>query len=837
MTRPALSSPTRRSARLPLRAARPLHATWIVGGLVVLAAAALRFYALDASSLWSDEGNTWALVQRDFAAIAHDAAADIHPPGYYWLLKLWTWATGTHAWAMRAFSALCGVLVVVAVYFTARLAEPTPQPNSPDHHAPLHDTPWFPHLAPWLAAWIVAWNPLQIYYSQEARMYMPLALAGAGLFAALLGYTRAEHARARNTFDFRVAPPNLRIWAAAFWAWGALGLWLHYSFPIVLTGAGLFYLWHWGRLSTLQRTPDWKAMARFAMLAAAIVAPFLPWLPTALRQILTWPQGNRAVSLAQGLELTLATLVHGPTLSGPLLSTLPGYSVWLGLAGILPLVGLWARSRVHLHTPRVNPALAILFWLGTPIAMMFGLGLFSDAFLKFLLVASPAWAIALAWSPLLGAAWLPVRWARLGQIGLSGLLAVGAVALAWFTLPAYYTNPTARDNYAGMARYVAAHGANSVAPLVILNAPGQGDVWGYYDPGIPVVGLPAQRPPDPPATEAALHQLAQTHDRIFALYWATAESDPHNLVESWLDRHAFPGLESWQGNVRFVDYSLPTQLTCRDLRDPPTFTQSDSGGIPNLALHYVCTQASTASPQPEYTAAAGDVLLIALGWESAAPQAATEDAQTEPQALAVTLQLLDARNQVVAQRDAPLPKPPARDPHGIPIPVGTPPGDYRLILALYDPATGSRLVTHTGDAVTLGTVTIARAPATPDPLIDAQHRRNQRLGPVTLLGYDLHRKDFAHAPTTPVQPGDLVQITLYWQAPAALPSDWPDDLHFDLTLGDAHLHAPLAGGDYPTGNWQPHEVVRARFELVYTGGDRRAHIQMADESTRLLPLP
>ncbi len=71
-------------------------------------AASLRLHALTASSLWSDEGNTWALMGRSFAQIAKDAAADIHPPGYYWLLKLWTLPLGDSAFAMRSFSACAG---------------------------------------------------------------------------------------------------------------------------------------------------------------------------------------------------------------------------------------------------------------------------------------------------------------------------------------------------------------------------------------------------------------------------------------------------------------------------------------------------------------------------------------------------------------------------------------------------------------------------------------------------------------------------------------------------------------------------------------------------------
>ena len=98
---------------------------------ILALAAALRFYALTASSLWSDEGNTWALMGRSFAQIAKDAAADIHPPGYYWLLKVWTLAWGESALALRSFTAVLGVVLVLLVYaIVQNLVQP-----SADHPA------------------------------------------------------------------------------------------------------------------------------------------------------------------------------------------------------------------------------------------------------------------------------------------------------------------------------------------------------------------------------------------------------------------------------------------------------------------------------------------------------------------------------------------------------------------------------------------------------------------------------------------------------------------------------------------------------------------------------
>ena len=108
--------------------------------LAILAVAAwLRAYNLDGSSLWSDEGNTWALLSRSFGQIARDAAADIHPPGYYWLLKVWTSIFGASVNGMRSFSVLAGVLLVFVVYRIGKqLDVRNPYPISAITGAPRH---------------------------------------------------------------------------------------------------------------------------------------------------------------------------------------------------------------------------------------------------------------------------------------------------------------------------------------------------------------------------------------------------------------------------------------------------------------------------------------------------------------------------------------------------------------------------------------------------------------------------------------------------------------------------------------------------------------------------
>ena len=749
---------------------------WLLLGAVVVLAAALRFYRLDGSSLWSDEGNTWALIQRPFDAIARAAAADIHPPGYYFLLKLWTALFGISAAGMRSLSALAGTALVAVVYLIGR------QTGGPRFAL--------------TAALVAALNPFQVYYAQEARMYMLLALEGAGLIAALLFWFEREQ-RQRGLWL-----PGL-----VFVACGAAGFWTHYSFPILLTAAGVAYLWHWQRRT--RRQP--RALARltyFTLANAAILLLYSPWLTTAVDRVLNWPKGGVATPPGEAgtlwVRLTLRTLTFGPLrdLPAPLWP-------WLVVAGVLPLLGMLALAR----RPQ---GMTVALWLAAPVALMFGLGLFSDAFLKFLLVASPAWVL------------LSVAAARLLPRPDLGYLAVAAcaTALAAVGLPSYYTSPTVRDNYAGVAAYVAAV-AEPATAVVVLDAPGQADVWSYYDPGLPVLALPRQRPPDTATTLAALAEATDDRRQVFALYWATDEADPERIVEGWLNRHAFRGLESWQGNVRFVAYSVPSRLTCADLTPPAGFG-------PVLALMGQC------QPRFPQTVPSGQAALVRLRWQ------ATQPIQIRYK---VTVQLLDAAGQVVAQHDAEpaggsrpidgwLPGEEIDDNHGLPIPPGTPPGDYRLIVAVYDPDTGARLPTLAGDALALGNITVTR-PTKPLPIdvVPIRRRSNAQFGPLRLVGYDAYKKGYSYAPETPLAPGDQLHVTLLWQAPDPLPPGWPADATFTLRLGDQILTAPPAGTTYPTADWQPGDLARGEFDILFDGRDAVPTLQVGATTIRLARVP
>ncbi|MEM7125286.1 MAG: hypothetical protein AAF702_03095 [Chloroflexota bacterium] len=821
--------------------------------LILLLAFWLRMVQLDGSSLWSDEGNTWALVQRSNQQIALDAAADIHPPGYYWVLKGWTTWVGHSAAGMRLFSVFAGLFAVAMLYPIAMIVVAQTRSSasssrrklaSPDRPNREQQNTLFLQKQDGVDGWVVllpsllaALNPFQIYYSQEARMYILLMLATLIFFYALLGFMQAEAQQISLWAEPWPTSQKRQLYLSAlvFVLSGAIGLWTHYSFPILLAAAGIAYLFHWHLLKAGNFTSRMAPLGRFALLSLLIVLLYLPWIRTAVERVLAWPKGGGNVDWRAGLEKAIHLLLFGP------LRNL-GTSHWLLLlAAVLLLAMGWLalyQGRRRSSYMQFPVDFVLLVWFLAPLAMMFGLGLFDEAFLKFLLVASPTWSLLVGSAPLLFSShkWLLTV--------LMSFCIVASFSVAIWALPGYYSDDSARDNYAGIARYIESQHAEAQLTngptlgsrfvdnraIVILNAPGQQDVWRYYDPGIPVLALPQERPANRPHTEDLLKEATEHVNQVYGIFWATDESDPDGIVERWLDHYGFKGLGQWQGNIRFVHYSFAADLRCQKAPSPSLF--SDSAQSIEIQLLEQC------QPSFPQEIPSGNVSLLGLQWQPLTPVT---------RRFKVTVQLLDSRNQVIAQRDSEpgggslptidwQPNQLVQDNHGLMLPFGTPPGSYSLIVALYDGETNQRLSVADGDFLRLGEMNVIRNPSPPPvELLPILYRVDRSIGPVTLLGYDLHRKGFAHAPNTAIEPGHLVHLTLYWQAPHIRTSSWDDDLHVTLTLGNQSTTVPLAGGIFPTSQWEPGDLIRGEFDILFDGSAKTLRISVQDEQVVVSP--
>ena len=147
------------------------------------------------------------------------------------------------------------------------------------------------------------------------------------------------------------------------------------------------------------------------------------------------------------------------------------------------------------------------------------------------------------------------------------VLALGTISgLSGATLARYMTDPTvARDDYRGIVQFIVATAHPNDA--VVLTAPGQAEVFGYYYNGdLPVYPLPRQWPLDLLATLTELDKLL-TYDKVYLVNWAAEEADPEGVIANWMDSRGYKTLDQWRGNVRLAVYVMPEHSPAEEIVD------------------------------------------------------------------------------------------------------------------------------------------------------------------------------------------------------------------------------------------------------------------------------
>jgi hypothetical protein len=96
-----------------------------------------------------------------------------------------------------------------------------------------------------------------------------------------------------------------------------------------------------------------------------------------------------------------------------------------------------------------------------------------------------------------------------------------------------------------------------------------------------------------------------------------------------------------------------------------------------------------------------------------------------------------------------------------------------------------------------------------------QHEAMADFGQLALLGFDAHKLGFAHQPQTPLRPGEVVHVNLYWQAGNQPGGEWR--IIVALLDGNGRRAAslttvPVPG--YPASLWQEGDVWRGQFNLL-----------------------
>lgn len=199
----------------------------------VLLGFGLRVYNLTYHSLWFDEAISlrWAKSSvPTILEVSMHLVEDRLPPLYYLLLKGWGAAAGFSEFSVRYLSVALGVLLVAVIYSLGRRL----------FNAPTGLT----------AAMLASLNPFLVWYSQEARMYAPAALAGS---LGVLCFIKALEARraAGWWLGFGLAAlAGLYTHLYTGFLWPALALWLVFN-PQILRRAWLKFGLVMGAVSLL----------------------------------------------------------------------------------------------------------------------------------------------------------------------------------------------------------------------------------------------------------------------------------------------------------------------------------------------------------------------------------------------------------------------------------------------------------------------------------------------------------------------------------------------------------------------------------------------------------
>jgi len=238
---------------------------------------------------------------------------------------------------------------------------------------------------------------------------------------------------------------------------------------------------------------------------------------------------------------------------------------------------------------------------------------------------------------------------------------------------------------------------------------------------------------------------------------------------------------------------------------------------------------------------------ITLAWQALPPI---------PEEYSVSVQLIGENGRRGAQSDSfhpaglPLPRWQAGeygfDKHRLTPSPAMPPGEYELVVFVYNLATGQRLdmLNEAGQPIgnefSLGYIALSSPTQFPEPSDLAINQRETEGGGVSpflaenvqLLGYD--------APLDTVEVGQVVPLTLYWYTPETPLFDYETDIWVgcENEVIATSMNAVQAGSQASTPNadWQPGQLQRAEFDVLLRPVDEAGNPLMPGFCTLYLGL-
>ncbi|MBN1220393.1 MAG: glycosyltransferase family 39 protein [Anaerolineae bacterium] len=500
--------------------------------IILLTGFVLRLYKLGEQSLWYDETvSAFLASQAPLDLIAH-TARDIHPPGYYLILHFWTILAGNTEFALAYLSLIFGVLLIALTFHAAR------------YFADKLTAIW--------TALLVACSPYNIWYSQEVRMYTLGAVLG--LAATYYGLRALENNK-KNT--------ESRFLEWLFWlgyvVLAAFGLYTLYYFAFLLVVINVFFLMY-----TLWPGAKRFALVRLLFANSLVLLAYLPWLPTAWRQMSNPPvppwrsqMDLWSIMLESWSALTLGQSVKPTTI---------WFILFLALALFILGLGHLYRLPSPAKSPTRSPALFLFFYTFGPLTIIYLLSFITPLYhVRYVFTYSPAFYIILG----AGLAWLTTR----SRLWLT-LLAVTLLLIAFaYSVYQYHFNPRYQaDDYRSAVDFIQSQWqpgdalmtnagytytafvyyanfsnldrqrlvpyrppSDSRRPLLLQTGSVEGDPnLGWGDPNADFY------PMSTADTIAGLEQLANDYPRLWLLRAYDTVTDPQGLIRTWLAENTIP---------------------------------------------------------------------------------------------------------------------------------------------------------------------------------------------------------------------------------------------------------------------------------------------------------
>lgn len=205
------------------------------------------------SSIWFDESYSAYLSRGSFGDIWHLTSMDVHPPFFYFALKIWSLIFGTSDFAMRFMSVFFGAISIVFIFQLVKRK--------------------FGIKSAIFATIAVGLSPMLIRYGQEMRMYtMVLAIVSAATYVLDIALTKNEK----------------KYWVI-YAILVSIGMWTHYFSALLWITELAIIIHHFGGIKKLFKDKTSKNIV--LMTYGLAVALYIPWVPSFIKQICTVQSG------------------------------------------------------------------------------------------------------------------------------------------------------------------------------------------------------------------------------------------------------------------------------------------------------------------------------------------------------------------------------------------------------------------------------------------------------------------------------------------------------------------------------------------------------------------